>query len=154
DMPRADWRLVADAGNQFVEIRGDTDSARRDCAAETGDEGRPAGEKSREAAERLAQVHVFATGLRLPRRKFGIGERAEQRQRAAERPDAENRSAVWQQGRNESRRDEDADADDVGNDDRGGIPWTETPFERRKGRAAEHASSLVDAVRRVRLPPD
>ncbi len=91
-------------------------------------------------AERFAQVDVLAAGFRLPRRQFGVRQRAEERERAAEHPHAENRRAIRQQGRDKAGRDEDADADDVGDDDGGGVERAEASLERSASRADHRLS--------------
>ncbi len=139
-MPLGERGGAAGAGHETIEIDRDTDAAGRNRAAEAGDERRPPGEEGREASERLAQVHVLAAGFRLPRRQFRVRQRAGERQRSAEYPHAENRRAVRHQGRDEARRDEDADADDVGDDDGGRVERAEASFERGASRAAHRLS--------------
>jgi hypothetical protein len=139
-VPRRDRRLVADAWNQLVEIGGDADAAGRNRAAEARDERRPSREKRRQASERFSQVDVLAAGFRLPRRQFGVCQRAGERERAAEHPHAEDRRAVRHQRRDKARRDEDTNADDVGDDDGRRVERAEMSFE-RGGSRADHRLS-------------
>ena len=48
------------------------------------------GEERGERSERVAQVDVFAAGVRPQRRELGVGHRAGERERAAGEPHAEH----------------------------------------------------------------
>ncbi len=139
-MPRGQRRAVAGARHEAIEIDGHADAAGGNRAAEASHERGPAGEKRGQSAEGLAQIDVFAARLRLPRGQFRVGEGARERERAAERPHAEDRDTARQQGGDEARRREDADADDVGDDNGRRIKGSEAAIKRRACRGDHRVS--------------
>ena len=88
--------------------------------------------------EALAQVDVLAARARAQRSELGVGHRADEREQAAGEPDGEEPDGVRHGLRDDARRDEDADADDVRDDDGGGVEGTETAFERVRRRFDGH----------------
>ena len=62
-------------------------------------------------AERPRQEMILAAGVRIAGRQFGIAERADQRDDAAEQPDADERGLAGHIGGDQRRRLENADAE-------------------------------------------
>src|SRR5215467_5059900 len=141
-MPCGERRTTASAGYKSIEISGDADPASRNGAAEASHKRRPPCQEAGEAAECLAQVHVLATSFGLSGGELRVGQRAGKCECAAEQPHAENSGTVRHQRRDETRRDEDADADDVGDDDGGRVERAETSVEGGSCRA-DHRLSTV-----------
>ena len=127
---REEGVAIARDRDEAAEVIRDAERAGGDGAGKPGHERCPAGEERREAAEALAQVDVLAARARPQRAELGVGHRADEREQAAGDPDAEERDGMRHGLRDDARRDEDADADDVRNDDSGGVERTETAFER------------------------
>ena len=106
------------------------DGAGGNRTRESGDEGRPAGQKGRDRPERGAQVHVLSSRARSQRRKFRVGHRAGKREHPARHPGGQEQHRA-RHGRGDlGRREQDAAADDVGNDERRRVERTEAAFER------------------------
>ncbi len=122
-------RAVAGTGKEASEIGRQDDRRRGYGARESGNERRPAAEKRREPAERLAQVDVFAAGTRTQGGELRIGHRPRKCQQPASRP----RGQEWQGRRNGSgdlrRGEQDSATDDVGNDESSGVEGTEAALE-------------------------
>ena len=105
-------------------------------------------------AERLAQVDVFAAGVRPQRRELRVRHRAGEREHAADEPHAEHRPGRRHEAGDDDGHEEDAAADDVGDDDGGGVERTEAALERddvrrgwRDGGADGHAATAVRTLR-------
>src|SRR5207245_5680071 len=96
---------------------------------EACNERSPPGEERRRLAERLAQVHIFAARARPQRRELRICHRARERERATRNPCRQEQRRVGDERGNLRRREQDAAADDVGDDDGRGIERTETALE-------------------------
>ena len=121
--------------NEAADVVGERDGAGGDGAGESGDERRPAGQERRERAVRVAQVDVLAAGARPQRGQLRVRHRAGKREQAAEQPDG--RASPSRSARCRATRighEEDAAADDVGDDDGGRIERAEPPLERRAAR--------------------
>ena len=129
-MPPREHGRVPRAWNESIQIAGDRHRTKCDGAAEASDKRRPPREEPGQTAEALAQVHVFTAGLRAPRRELGICQGPRERERPAERPDREHGRGARHHRSDDTRRGEDADADDVGNDDGRRVERSQAPIER------------------------
>ena len=105
------------------------DCARRNRASKAGDKRRPSGQKSREPAEGGVQVNILAARARTQRRQLGIRHRSREGERAARNPGAEKPDGVGNSRRDLRRCEQNAAADDVGNDDGGSIERAEPSLE-------------------------
>jgi hypothetical protein len=86
---------------------------RSDSAAGDDEEERPAVEKRGNSAESIANEAVKAARLGIGGGEFGVGECAEEREHAADDPDKERGAdGAVELPQNQSRREEDARADD------------------------------------------
>jgi hypothetical protein len=85
----------------------------------------PAEHEGDDQPERLAQVDVAAAGLRPPRAEFGVAQRADQRDRAADRPRRQQLRRRSGLPRDRRRRQEDAGSDHPADHDHRGVPGAE-----------------------------
>src|SRR6185436_18842055 len=85
-------------------------------------------------AEGFPQIDVLTARAGPQRRELRVGHRAGEGKRAARHPRGEEEHRVGHEHRDLRWREEDAAADDVGDDDGGGVERTETPLERGRGR--------------------
>ena len=133
----ADDGLVA-AGNrqEASEVEGEDHRAGGDRAGEAGDERGPAGEERGDASEPGVQVDVLAAGPRPQRGQLRVGHRAGERQRPGGQPGEEEEGRMRHGRRDLRRREEDAAADDVGDDDRCRVERPEPAFEGGGGRGS------------------
>jgi hypothetical protein len=127
---RDDRRCVCGERHEPAQVSGKRNGARRDRSRKTSDERRPAAEERSKRTVGFAQVHVLAAGTGLESRQFGVGHRAGECERTAREPDEQDAGAVRDRLRDEHRHEEDAAADDVGNDDRRSVKWAESALER------------------------
>ena len=123
-------RIACRSRHEASEVKREHGSAGRDGAGKAGDKRRPPGQKSGHAAERGIEVHVFAAGSRSQRGELGIRHRAGKRERAAGQPRRQKQPRIWNVGRDLSRKEENAAADHIGNDDGRRIVGTEAPLQR------------------------
>ena len=87
----------------------------------------PSIEKADGGMKGLAQIRVLAANFRPERRQFGIDERAQHGDHAADDPDAEDQQGRVQLLRDDVRVDEDAGADNAAHDDHGGVEQPDLP---------------------------
>ena len=126
--------VVRGRRNEATQIEREHDRAGRDGAGETRHERRPPGQEAGQRSERRAQVDVLAAGARPQRRQLRVGHRAGERQPAAGDPRREERQGARHRRGDLRRREQNAAADDVGDDECGGVERPETAFERLFGR--------------------
>ena len=69
---RQERRVVGDTGDEAIERDDQKDRAGGQGTAETGDEGRPAGQKAGQRPKGFAEINILAAGLRPQRRELGI----------------------------------------------------------------------------------
>ena len=151
--------VLAEVQPDAAEELGERDRHRRVEPALDDEEDRPAVEEPDERPEGLAQKDVLAAGLGHHRAQLAVGERAEQRQRAADEPQAEVDAGRADEPGHDRRRDEDARADHRAHDQRRGAEDPEAPLQRLHGYAMESAapraargSSIVDRSLRCSCP--
>ena len=134
-------RRVVGGRHESADVCGEHHRAGRDCAGESGDERRPAGQERGQPAERRLQVDVLAAGARPHRGELRVGHRARKRQRTAHHPCGQEPPRAGHARRDLRRREEDAAADDVGDDDRRGVERTEAARERAARAGAVRGSA-------------
>ena len=122
-------RAVGDTGDEAVERDDQEDRARGHRAGEAGHERGPSRQKAGERTEGFAQVDVLAAGLRPQRGQLGVGHRAHEREDSPTDPRQEEPRRVGNCGGNRGRTEQDAAADDIGDDDGGRVEGAESAFE-------------------------
>ena len=120
----------ADAGNEPFEIERDAAFALAAIApAKPATNDVHPVRNPAEAAVRLAQVDVFATGARTQRGELGVRHRAAKCEHAAGQPRGQKQPRSGTFAAMHRREEENAAADDVGDDDRRRVERPETAFE-------------------------
>ena len=90
-------------------------------------------EKGRQRSKRLAQVYVFPTGAGPQRGELGVGHGSRKREQPSQKPHEQHGPRVGHELSDENRNEEDAAANDVGDDNGRRIERSETTLERRDG---------------------
>ena len=127
-------RGVGRPGGEALQIERNDHRAGGNRAGEPGDERRPSGQESGEAAIRFAQVDVLASRARPQRGQLRIGHRATEREQPARNPGREEQPGVRGVGGDAGREEENASPDDVRHDDRRRVERPEPPLEPRRVR--------------------
>ena len=117
------------AGHESPEIVRRAEGAGGHRAGEPGDERRPPGQEGRQLTVAFPQVDVLAARSRAQRPEFGVRHRAGEGEQPAAQPDREKPQRVRHGLCDDLRRDEDADADDVRDDDGGGVDRAQAAIE-------------------------
>ena len=102
-----------------VEEDGEPEREPRQAAGGGHEEARPAVEESPQPAVRLADEYVLAAGLRHQHGELGVGQRAREAQQPADDPHGDDHPGRADVAGHDARLEEDARADDVGDDDGG-----------------------------------
>ena len=108
--------------DEGLQVRGRRDGQRRHRSRADAEEDHPAVEEGEQGPERVADVEVEPARVRLHRAELAVGERAQQREEAAEEP-GQHREADRAAGLREhaARHQEDAGADDAAHDEEGDV---------------------------------
>ena len=142
-------RHVAGGRHEPAQVVGRAEGAGRDRAGEACHERRPARQERRERAVPFPQVDVFPARPRAHRAQFGVRQRAGEREQAAGEPHGEKPDRVGHGLCDDLRRDEDADANHVRDDDGGGVDRAQAAIELlRSGRLLWHVGIITGGSQR------
>ena len=85
---------IGPSDDELLQVGRGRDGERRSRTGRDDEEEGPAVEERRERSERVAQVHVETARGGVHRAQLAVGQRAEQRERAAHHPDQQRRAGV------------------------------------------------------------
>ncbi len=111
----------------------ESDGEGRDGRGLGDGEPRPGVEKAGQRPVGVANVDIFASGLRLHRAKLGVGDGARQRQHAADDPGEIDQPCRADRLHHLRRHQENAAADDGADDDRAGVAHAQIARELGSG---------------------